>query len=217
MKPTSNPTHYADLVRELDEAQREVGGSERRTAGRDSCGFHEGRRRYQAIAYACRSSVPKKHCTVRSLAFKGELRSWMNHFDIVIYMYICIKTQPLNSSNAMLANQSIPKTRWSYTGACTFWSVLFRPLFLPFSFAFHRFHSRSLHRGILSFHPIPAPSQIYLFCGSILSIRSIDFSYMVNTIPPLIINLAKRGNAPLHSVSTPSVFTTVAAQARLFR
>lgn len=59
-------------------------------------------------------------------------------------------------------------------------------------------------------------SQIYLFSGSILSINSMAFSYMVNTMPPLIINRASRGRAPLQKVSTPSFLKINAAQWKLF-
>lgn len=59
-------------------------------------------------------------------------------------------------------------------------------------------------------------AHMYLFSGSNLSIKSILFSYIVNTIPPLNINLASLGTAPLQSVKNPSFFTIVAAHAKLF-
>lgn len=60
------------------------------------------------------------------------------------------------------------------------------------------------------------PNQTYLFSGSNRSIKSILFSYIVNTIPPLKINLANLGTAPLQNVNTPSFLAIDAAHAKLF-
>lgn len=57
---------------------------------------------------------------------------------------------------------------------------------------------------------------MYLLSGSTLSINSMLFSYIVNTIPPLSINLTNLGNAPDHSVNTPSFRTSWLPQSQLF-
>ncbi len=64
--------------------------------------------------------------------------------------------------------------------------------------------------------PLPSSTQMYFFSGSNLSIRSILFSYIVKTIPPLNINLTNLGNAPLQNVNIPSFFKIRAAHAKLF-
>lgn len=56
------------------------------------------------------------------------------------------------------------------------------------------------------------PAQIYLRSGSIRSNNSMLFSYMVNTMPPLIISRASRGSAPLQKVNNPSCLKMMAAQ-----
>jgi hypothetical protein len=58
-------------------------------------------------------------------------------------------------------------------------------------------------------------THTYLLSGSNLSMRSILFSYIVNTIPPLNINLTNLGSAPLQKVKIPSFFAIRAAQAVL--
>ena len=55
--------------------------------------------------------------------------------------------------------------------------------------------------------------QIYFFSGSNLSIKSILFSYIVNTIPPLNISRTNLGSAPLQNVKRPSFLNMVAASA----
>lgn len=57
---------------------------------------------------------------------------------------------------------------------------------------------------------------MYFFSGSILSKISMLFSYMVNTIPPLMTNRANLGNAPLQKVNTPSCLNIMAAQRKVF-
>lgn len=64
--------------------------------------------------------------------------------------------------------------------------------------------------------PPPSSHHTYLLSGSNLSIKSILFSYIVNTIPPLNINLTSLGNAPLQNVNNPSFFAISAAHAKLF-
>jgi hypothetical protein len=56
----------------------------------------------------------------------------------------------------------------------------------------------------------------YFLSGSNLSMASIDFSYMVNTIPPLSINRASLGTAPDQNVKMPSFLKIDAAHAKLF-
>ncbi len=57
---------------------------------------------------------------------------------------------------------------------------------------------------------------MYFFSGSNLSIKSMLFSYMVNTIPPLNISLTNLGTAPLQNVNTPSFLQINAAHANVF-
>lgn len=61
-----------------------------------------------------------------------------------------------------------------------------------------------------------AHAQRYFFSGSSLSSKSIVFSYMVNTMPPLKIKRPSLGTAPDQSVRNPSSLTIRAAQLKLF-
>jgi hypothetical protein len=57
---------------------------------------------------------------------------------------------------------------------------------------------------------------MYFRSGSTRSMSSILFSYMVNTIPPLMISLASLGNAPLQNVRTPSCLKIMLAHLNEF-
>lgn len=61
----------------------------------------------------------------------------------------------------------------------------------------------------------PTTPQIYFLSGSTRSKASMLFSYMVNTIAPLMTSLARRGSTPLQNVSTPSCRKIMPAHRRL--
>lgn len=68
-----------------------------------------------------------------------------------------------------------------------------------------------------SLHVLPSPPpQMYFLSGSIRSKASMLFSYIVNTIAPLMTNLASRGRTPLQKVSTPSCLKIMPAHLKLF-
>lgn len=57
---------------------------------------------------------------------------------------------------------------------------------------------------------------MYLPSESTCTNIAIPFSYIENTIPPLNINLASLGTAPLRNLNTPSYLTSLVVQCRLF-
>jgi hypothetical protein len=73
-----------------------------------------------------------------------------------------------------------------------------------------------LLRGIILALLSKDEAHIYRLPGSAKSNNCIVFSYIVNTMPPLNVNLPSRGNAPDQNVSTPSFLQIIAAQWKLF-
>lgn len=57
---------------------------------------------------------------------------------------------------------------------------------------------------------------MYILSGSALSSKSIVFSYIVNTMPPLSINRPNLGRAPAQNVLIPSSLNMRDAQTKLF-